>query len=115
MDTPVCLGNGNALDTMSTSFIFQPVIRTLALDNKSNIFDTALPGLIEVQDFDFPTSSFSIAAVHTEEFACKKCCFVTAGTRLDGDNSVFLIYNIFRQQGYFYLFKQLLFTRFETF
>src|SRR5256885_12896023 len=91
MDTPVCLGNRNALDTMSAPFIFQAVIRTFAPDDKGNIFDTALPGLIEVQDFDFPTSSFSIAGVHTEEFACEKCCFITAGTRLDGDNSVFLI------------------------
>ena len=115
MDTPVCLGNRNALDTMSAPFIFQAVIRALALDDKGNIFDTALPGLIEVQDFDFPTSSFSIAAVHTEEFACEKCCFVTASTRLDGDNRVFLIYNIFRQQRYFDLFEQLFFASFEAF
>src|SRR5437764_11913581 len=115
MDTPVCLRNRNPLDTMSAPFIFQAVIRTFALDDKGNIFDTALPGLIEIQDFDFPTSSFSIAAVHTEEFACEKCCFIATGTRLDSDDSILLIHNIFRQQGYFYLFEQLLFAGFDAF
>src|SRR5207237_8861201 len=94
MDTPVCLGNRNALDTMSAPFIFQAVIRTFAPDGKGNIFDTALPGLIEVQDFDFPTSSFSIAAVHTEEFACEQCGYVDSGARLDGAYSVIVV-NLF--------------------
>src|SRR2546430_16656508 len=101
MDTPICLGNGNALNTMGAPFVFQAMIGPLALDDKGYIFDTSLPGLIDIKDFNFPTSSFRIACVHTEEFACEKCSFVATGTHLDCDDRFLLIHNNFRLQGTF--------------
>src|SRR5437870_417992 len=103
MDTTIGLGDRDALNAVCAAFIFHAVVRSLTFDHEGDIFDAALSGLVDIQDFDFPASAFSIAAIHTEEFASEKRCLVTASACLDGDDGIFLIHNIFRQQRYLYL------------
>src|SRR6266436_7925269 len=98
MDAPVGLGNGNALDAMGTAFVFQAPISALASDEKRDVFDSPLRGFVAIQDFNLPVPVISITAVHAEEFCCKKRRFFATGSRLDGDDSIFLIHNIFGQQ-----------------
>src|SRR2546421_11178847 len=115
MDTTIGLGDRNALNAVCTAFIFHAVVRSFAFDHEGDIFDAALSGLVEIQNFDFPASSFSIAAIHAEEFASEKRCLVTPSACLDSDDGIFLIYNIFRQERYLYLFQQMLFPCFKPF
>src|SRR6266568_4971569 len=94
MDTPVGLGHGDALDAVRASFVLQTVIRALAFDDEGNILDASLSRLIDIQDFDFPAPPFGVACIHTVKLAREKGRLVTAGTALDGDDSIFLVHNI---------------------
>src|SRR6266566_849810 len=105
MDASIGFSDRNSLDAMSAPFVFQTAISALALHDKGDILDTALGGFVDIQDFDLPASIVGVAAVHAEELACEKRCFVTAGSCLYRDNSVFLIHTIFGQQGNLYLIE----------
>src|SRR6266566_3971732 len=105
MDTPTSFRDRDPLDAVGATFIFQTAISALAFHNKGDIFDASLLGFVDIQDFDLPPSIISVAAVHPKEFAGEKRCFVTTSSSLNCDDSIFLIHNIFGQQGNLDLFE----------
>src|SRR6266568_1035396 len=115
MDTPIRLGDRDALDAVSTTLIFHAAIRALTPDDKGDIFNATLLSLIDVQDFDLPTSPLGVAGIHAHQFTCEERSLVATSTCLNANNGIFLIHSIFRQQGYSYLLKQPLFPGSEVF
>src|SRR5258706_228826 len=115
MDTPIGLCYRNALHAVSAAFIFHAAISAPAFDDKRDVFDAALPSFIDIQYFNFPAPVIGIAAVHAEKFAREKRGLVTTRSSLDSHDGVFLIHDIFGQQGNSNLIEQLLFVRFEAF
>ena len=77
MNTSIGLGDRDALDTVGAALVFHAAVRALAFDNKSDIFDAALPRFVTIQDFDLPAFTIRVAAIHTKEFAREERGFVT--------------------------------------
>src|SRR5436305_3233941 len=113
MNTSISFSDRYALTSVRPPFILQPAISALAFDDKGHISNAALWRFIDIQDFNLPAPIISIAAIHTEEFSSKKRGFIPTSSCLDGDNRVFLIHDIFGQQGYLYLLQQLFFASLE--
>src|SRR5207248_10993569 len=61
-----------------------------------------------------PASTIGVATIHAEEFSGEEGIFVAAGLGLDGNDSIFLVDDIFGQERDFDLLQQLLFTLFEV-
>src|SRR5947209_3233690 len=114
MNTSIGLGDRYTLNPMCTPFILQSTIRTPALHDKGHVSNTALWRFIDIQDFNLPAPIISVATIHAEEFSSEKRGFISTSTCLDSHNRVFLIHDIFRQQGYLYLLKQLLFVTLQA-
>ncbi len=113
MNTSISFSDRNTLNTMGTPFVFHAVIRTLPFNNKGNIFNASLTSLIDIQNFNLPAPALGITAVHAEEFTREKRSLISASTTLNGDDGIFLIHNIFRQERDFDFLKQLFFIRFQ--
>src|SRR4030088_2576298 len=114
MNTSIGFSDRNTLNTMGTTLVFHAVIRTLPFNNKGNIFNAALTSLIDIQDFNLPALALGITAVHAEEFTREKRSLISASTTLNGDDGIFLIHNIFRQERDFDFLEQVFFIRFQA-
>src|SRR5579863_519828 len=105
VNTPIGLGNGNALHAMRAALVFHAAVRAPASDLEGDILDASPGRLVVIQYFDFPVFVIGIAAIHAEEFAREKRGLVTARAALDSDDCIFIIHDIFGQQGNFDLFE----------
>src|SRR5438034_7145711 len=54
MNTAIGLGDGNTLYAVGTALIFEAIVSSLAADDEGDIFNTALAGFVDIQDFHLP-------------------------------------------------------------
>ena len=112
MDTSAGFCFRNSLYTVHTTLIFQTGICSLSLNHKSNFLKSTDSVLIETHHLSLPTARFCVFHIHTINFCCKQCRFISAGTGTDLNDNVLAVIRVLRKkknlQFCFQLFHSLL-------
>ena len=98
VDTALAFGGGNALYAVAARFEFQTAVRPESDDAGDDFFIAAQLAFIGGNDFDLPAVAFGVAAVHTQQIACKQRGFVAARSGAYFDEDVFVVVGVFGQQ-----------------
>ena len=98
MDTALAFGGGDALYAVPAGFKFQTAVCAQADNAGDDFFIAAQFAFVGGNDFNLPAVALGVAAVHTQQIACKQRGFVAAGTGAHFDKDVFIVVGIFGQQ-----------------
>ena len=98
VDTALAFGGGNALHAVAARFKFQTTVRAQTDDAGDDFFIAAQLAFVGGNDFNLPAVALGVAAVHTQQIACKQRGFVAARSGAHFDEDVFVVVGIFGQQ-----------------
>ena len=97
VDTALAFGSRDALHAVAAGFKFQTAVCAQADNAGDDFFIAAQFAFIGGNDFYLPAVALGVAAVHTQQIACKQRGFVAARSGAYFDKDVFVVVGIFGQ------------------